>query len=72
MPGDLPLEIIGLPGAFLLGAMGAAVLLAGRGTTLRLPGWIFTLAQAVVGCLIARSLTLALFHTLLTKKLVHP
>ena len=58
------LQVTGLPGAFLLGAMGAAMVLVGRGATLRLPGWSFTLAQSVVGCLIARSLTPALFHTI--------
>lgn len=54
---------VGLPAAFLLGAMGAAMLVAGRGTSLKLPRSLFTLAQAVVGCLIARNFTPALAHT---------
>jgi membrane AbrB-like protein len=55
---------IGLPGAFLLGAMGAAMISAGRGATMKLPARVFTLAQAVVGCLIARSFTPVLFRTI--------
>lgn len=56
------LHLLGLPAAFLLGAMGGAMVVAGRGAKLRFPDWTFALAQAVVGCLIARSFTLALFH----------
>lgn len=58
------LFVIGLPGAFLLGAMGAAMTYAGRGATLKLPARVFTLAQAVVGCLISRSFTPVLFRTI--------
>lgn len=58
------LYALGLPAAFLLGAMGAAMIFAGRSATLRLPGWLFPLAQAVVGSLIARSFTPALFRTI--------
>jgi membrane AbrB-like protein len=57
------LYLIGIPAAFLLGAMGAAMILVGRGGTVRLPAWIFAVAQAVVGCLIARSFTPSLFRT---------
>jgi hypothetical protein len=56
------LHLIGLPAAFLLGALGAAMIVVGRGGSVRLPDWLFALAQAVVGCLIARSFTPALFH----------
>jgi membrane AbrB-like protein len=59
------LYLMGLPAAFLLGAMGAAMIVVGRGGFVRLPDWLFALAQAVVGCLIARSFTLALFHAIL-------
>jgi uncharacterized membrane protein AbrB (regulator of aidB expression) len=55
------LYVSGIPAAFLLGALGAAMMVAGRGGVVRLPDWIFSLAQAVVGCLIARSFTPALF-----------
>jgi membrane AbrB-like protein len=58
------LYAIGLPAAFLLGAMGAAMIVAGRGATLRMPERLFALAQAVVGCLIARTFTPALFLTI--------
>src|SRR5690349_16402808 len=58
------LYLVGLPAAFLLGAMAAAMVVAGRGATLRLPGWLFPTAQAVVGCLMARSFTPALFHAM--------
>ena len=60
-----PLYLIGFPAAFLLGAMGAAMIVAGRGGKVRLPDWMFGLAQAAVGCLVARSFTPALFHTVL-------
>src|ERR1700722_6665476 len=60
-----PLYLIGFPAAFLLGAMGAAMIVAGRGGKGRLPAWMFGLAQAAVGCLVARSFTPALFHTVL-------
>jgi membrane AbrB-like protein len=56
------LYVAGLPAAFLLGAMGAAMIAVGRGAAIRLPDWLFALAQAVVGCLIARSFTVALFR----------
>jgi membrane AbrB-like protein len=59
------LYLIGLPAAFLLGAMGAAMIVVGRGGAVRFPDWIFALAQAVVGCLVARSFTPALFRTIL-------
>ncbi|MCL2449564.1 MAG: AbrB family transcriptional regulator [Polyangiaceae bacterium] len=58
------LYIAGLPAAFLLGAMAAAMIHAGRGRALQLPDWLFMFAQAVVGCLIARSFTLALFRAI--------
>lgn len=59
------LHLVHLPAAFLLGAMAAAMIVVGRGATMRLPERAFTLAQAVVGCLIAKQFTPALFHTLL-------
>jgi uncharacterized membrane protein AbrB (regulator of aidB expression) len=59
------LYLTGIPAAFLLGAMGAAMILACRGGAVRLPDWIFDLAQGVVGCLIARSFTPSLFHAVL-------
>jgi uncharacterized protein len=46
-----------VPAALLLGPMIAAIVLALSGVGLRVPRWGFMAAQAVVGCLIARSLT---------------
>jgi uncharacterized protein len=61
------LHLLRLPAAFLLGAMGAAMIVASRGATLRLPEPPFALAQAVVGCLIAKNFTPTLFHTILER-----
>jgi membrane AbrB-like protein len=46
-----------VPAALLLGPMIAAIVLALSGVRLGVPRWGFMAAQAVVGCLIARSLT---------------
>lgn len=61
----LALHLLRVPAAFLLGAMGAAMIVASRGRTLRVPESAFALAQAVIGCLIAKNFTPALFHTML-------
>jgi len=59
------LYLIGLPAAFLLGAMGSAMIFVSLGPrSPRLPGRLFPFAQAVVGCLIARNFTTALFSTI--------
>jgi membrane AbrB-like protein len=50
-----------LPAAVLLGAMAAAMIVAGRGAQIKLPAGLFPIAQAVIGCMIARSLTSALW-----------
>jgi uncharacterized protein len=46
-----------VPAALLLGPMIAAIVLALSGVRLGVPRWGFMAAQAIVGCLIARSLT---------------
>jgi uncharacterized membrane protein AbrB (regulator of aidB expression) len=51
------LSLLQLPAAPLLGAMGAAVLLATRGTSLAVPPQFFQVAQAVVGCMVARAIS---------------
>jgi uncharacterized protein len=51
------LELIGLPAAVLLGSMAAAVLLAWFEGRVRIPPWPFIIAQGVVGCLVARSVS---------------
>ena len=57
------LELVGLPAAMLLGPMIAAVVLALRGYTLRIPPILFVAAQAMVGCMIAGSLGLGALRT---------
>ncbi|MBB5752330.1 AbrB family transcriptional regulator [Prosthecomicrobium pneumaticum] len=51
------LEWAALPAALLLGPMIAAILLSTNGGTVRPPPIAFLAAQAVVGCLVARSIT---------------
>ena len=50
------LEALHLPAALLLGPMAAAIFMAGFGTSVRVPSRAFYMAQAIVGCLIARGL----------------
>ena len=52
----LGLEIIRLPAALLLGPMMAAILLAVAGGSVRVPQQLVLIAQAVIGCMIARSI----------------
>ncbi len=51
-------EVLGMPAGLLLGPLLAAVLFASRGGALRLPSWLAMAAQAMIGLMIARSLTL--------------
>ena len=53
-----------LPAALLLGPLATAAALAASGLPLRLPRPPFILAQAVIGCLLARAATPALFPAL--------
>src|SRR5580700_9919374 len=52
----VPLELIRLPAALLLGAMGAAILVAAFEGDLVVPRWPYVLAQGLIGCLVARSI----------------
>jgi membrane AbrB-like protein len=54
------LEQLRLPAALLLGPMIAAILLAALEGTARLPAYAFLVAQGLVGCLMARSMPLAI------------
>ncbi|WP_419786176.1 AbrB family transcriptional regulator [Pseudodesulfovibrio sp.] len=56
---------VGLPAAALLGPMIAGVFFALRGEALAVPRWAFVLAQAVLGTLVARSVTPSVFHIFL-------
>ncbi|WP_118134945.1 AbrB family transcriptional regulator [Oceanicella sp. SM1341] len=51
------LELLRLPAALLLGPMVAAIILASAEVRVRVPRLPFQLAQAVIGCMIARVIT---------------
>jgi len=55
----LVFEALGLTAAALLGPIVAAVVLAARGAAVRVPAPAFAFAQAVVGCMVARSMPAA-------------
>jgi membrane AbrB-like protein len=59
----VPLQLIHLPAALLLGAMAAAILLALFEGQLAVPRWPFVLAQGLIGCLVARSIGPAILMT---------
>jgi membrane AbrB-like protein len=59
------LELIGLPAAFLLGPMLAAICIAIGGGTIRVWKPSHFLSQTVIGCLIARAITPAIVGTFL-------
>ncbi|STU66293.1 transport protein [Klebsiella michiganensis] len=54
-----------LPAALLLGPMIAGITLSLRGAAIRVPRPFFIAAQAIIGCMIARSLTPSIFGVLL-------
>jgi membrane AbrB-like protein len=60
----LPLELLHLPAALLLGAMAAAILVAVLGGELAVPHWPYVLAQGLIGCLVARSMGPAILVTM--------
>ena len=60
----VPLELIRLPAALLLGAMGAAILVAAFEGNLTVPRWPYVLAQGLIGCLVARSIGPAILVTM--------
>ena len=57
------LEFAGMPAAMLIGPMLAAILAGTNGATIRVPGYGFAGSQALVGCLVAASLSPAIFAT---------
>src|ERR1700691_5360102 len=61
----VPLELIHLPAALLLGAMAAAILVAVLDGKLAVPYWPYVLAQGLIGCLVARSIGPAILVTML-------
>jgi membrane AbrB-like protein len=52
----VPLELLRIPAALLLGAMAAGVLVALFDGKLTVPSWPYVLAQGLIGCLVARSI----------------
>ncbi|WP_413207662.1 AbrB family transcriptional regulator [Rhodospirillum sp. A1_3_36] len=61
----LLLSATGIPAALLIGPMIAAILLALGDGTAKPPGLVIQMAQGVVGCLIAKSITGPLLHDLM-------
>src|SRR5271168_5308520 len=61
----VPLEVIHLPAALLLGAMAAAILVAVFEGKLTVPRWPYVLAQGLIGCLVARGIGAPILTTLL-------
>ena len=55
------LEMASLPAAWLIGPMLAGILAGTNGATVRMPRPVFALAQAVIGCLIASSISPTIF-----------
>ncbi len=51
------LRLAGLPAAMLLGPMFAAILLKTQGGTIQVSRHAYSAAQAIIGCLVARSMT---------------
>ena len=52
----VPLELMHLPAALLLGAMAAGIVVAVFEGRLAVPNWPYVIAQGLIGCLVARSI----------------
>ena len=63
----VPLELVRLPAVLLLGPMIAAILMGVGRAQIKIPAALFTLAQAVIGCLMARALPASIFAELIEK-----
>jgi len=61
----MPLQLLHIPAAMLLGAMAAAIGVAVLEGGLAVPFWPFALAQSLIGCLVARSIGPAILGTIL-------
>jgi membrane AbrB-like protein len=60
-------ELMRLPAALLLGAIGATILCSWFEGRVSIPPWAFIVAQGFVGCLVARSLTPNILLTIFRK-----
>lgn len=59
------LEIAHMPAALLVGPMMAAIVSGTNGSTIRVHKWIFVAAQAIVGCLVATSISPGIYGAFL-------
>ena len=55
------LELVHLPAALLVGPMLVAIVLGSNGATVRVPTPLFVAAQALIGCLVASSISTGVF-----------
>ena len=62
---ELLLAQLHLPAALLLGPMAAAIVCAALQTGLRIPMLLFTCGQAIVGCMIARTITVSIVRDMM-------
>jgi membrane AbrB-like protein len=60
----VPLQIVRLPAALLLGAMAAAIVVAVLEGKLKVPRWPYVIAQGLIGCLVARSIGPSILATM--------
>ena len=60
-------ELARLPAALMLGAIAAGILLSWFEGRVKIPAWTFVIAQGVVGCLVARSITPDIVMTIARK-----
>jgi len=63
----VPLQLLRIPAALLLGAMTAAILVAVCEANLAVPKWPFAFAQGLIGCLVARSIGPAILTTMVAR-----
>src|SRR5271154_3403076 len=57
-------ELMRLPAALMLGAIGAAILLCWFEGRVTIPPWGFVIAQGFIGCLVARAITTDIIVTI--------
>jgi len=63
----VPLQLVHIPAALLLGAMAAAIGVAVLEGGIAVPHWPYVLAQGLIGCLVARSIGPAILTTMLER-----
>jgi membrane AbrB-like protein len=63
----VPLELLHMPAALLLGAMAAAIGVAVLEGGIAVPHWPYVFAQGLIGCLVARSIGPAILNTMVER-----